>query len=980
MDYPHINPHTSQEELSEHFTLTAQERFFLSQWRKDGNVLGAAVLLKTLVYLGYPPRKKEDVPEHIISLISQQLGVNPKELETYNWKGRLWDFHLAAIREFTGFRPNAATDCLDLTRWLVDEANEHPSRTEMKVAVMQRCRQIKLELPTEKELYRLVGSAWWQFQSNICEKIANRLSPEIRQKMDQCLEGDKPETDRYEWMKANPGKSGLKCILREIERLRFIMEFGIEADLHLRDIPDETLRQLRNRAAPEGAHQMKRHPPEVRYALMAALLHYRRMEVTDAVIGVFLQLVRRMEKKADRTLEKEEVRDIEKVYQKRQILYKVAVAATERPRDSVEDVIYPIVGGKDTFLKVIAEYEGRELSYEKRRVGEKKSKYKRSCRRMMKPVLEALVFRANNSALQPLLAGLALVRKYLAKKNCYYPIKEKVPLELLSGELRELAVEDDEGTLRVVKHYFELGVLLKLEKALRCKEVWVEGAFRYRDPDQDLPQDWPESRLNYYRQHQIPERAEDFVEPIREELVKALKKADEFFSEKRDVYIYYPGQGEKGFFRIPNIIKGPEHPILQEIKQRTVDRWGIQDIADFLLEANRRVNFSRFFYSTAQRQVLSPAQIIERLLISILGRGTGLGLKRVHAATKPSFSYEDLVYFNKRFMHADSLREAIAALFNCILELRSPEIWGTITACTSDGKYLGAWAQNLVAEWNSHYQQVGALSYWHVDAKAAGIFSQIKGVSEVAAMIAGLIFHGTTMKIGSNYIDTRGQSELAFAFCRFLCVELCPWLKGMKRQRLSLPGPEMKDCFPHLAGVLDDPIRWDFACEQYDDMVRHVVAAKEMTGPIDSIIRRFNRNNPGHPAYKGFLELGQALRTIHDCKFLTDPDYRRQIHGGRNVIENWNSALDFINYAGKAELATNNPEIQEITVLCLHLLQNAVVLVNTVLLERVLYDEGFLAKMKPDDLAALTPLFTSNVNPYGDIRLDLAKPSFLEVH
>jgi hypothetical protein len=32
------------------------------------------------------------------------------------------------------------------------------------------------------------------------------------------------------------------------------------------------------------------------------------------------------------------------------------------------------------------------------------------------------------------------------------------------------------------------------------------------------------------------------------------------------------------------------------------------------------------------------------------------------------------------------------------------------------------------------------------------------------------------------------------------------------------------------------------------------------------------------------------------------------------------------------------------------------------------------------DMNAMTPLFTSNVNPYGDINLDINKPSFLEVH
>lgn len=34
--------------------------------------------------------------------------------------------------------------------------------------------------------------------------------------------------------------------------------------------------------------------------------------------------------------------------------------------------------------------------------------------------------------------------------------------------------------------------------------------------------------------------------------------------------------------------------------------------------------------------------------------------------------------------------------------------------------------------------------------------------------------------------------------------------------------------------------------------------------------------------------------------------------------------------------------------------------------------------MDDEDLRALTPLFTANVNPYGDFTLDLDKPSFLE--
>jgi TnpA family transposase len=980
MDYPHINPHISKEELIDHFSLTQEERYFLPQiWRKEKNILGLAILLKTFVFLGFPPRKKEDIPTTIVLWISQQLDVNPAGYERYRWKSRLWDIHLAAIRDFTGFRPGNVDDFQKLVQWLVDEAKSHSTRSKMFAAAIQRCRLLHLELPMEKELQRLVNSAWQQYLNITCQKITERLAPETREKMDQCLNPEANENDRYEWMKANPGKFGMKSLLRDIKRLQFVNEFEIKSELHLRDVPDDVLKLLRERAVPEGAYQMKRHPTNFRYALLAALLHFRRMELTDNIIDIFLQLIHRIEKKADNKLERDLIRDIKTVFKKRELLYKMAKASTLDPHGTVEDVVFPVVG-KEILYQIVEEFEGRELGYENTQAKEKKKRYTGSYRKMMRPVLDTLVFRTSNPTRRPLVDGIALVRKYLDKRHVCYPETEDIPEELLTGSWKEMVVEDDLGTPRIIKHYFELCVLQKLEKALKNKEVWVEGSYRYRNPDQDLPQGWTEKWANYCSKHRIPQRSEDFINPIRDELVSALEKANKFFSERKDVYIYHPGNGEKGLFRIPKIVRSPEHPILQEIKQKTMDRWGIIDLADILLEADRQVNFNRFFYSTAQRQVLTPHEIRERLLLSFLGRGTGMGLKRIHAAAKPSFSYEDLIYFNKRFVHLDSVREAIAALINRILEVRSPEVWENTTACTSDGKYLGAWEQNLVSQWNPHYQECGIMMYSMVDKNSAGIHAQVRRGTEVSAMITALLRHDTMMTVESNTIDSHGQSELGFAFCRFLFVELSPWLKRMKHERLYLPDANMKDSFPHLAGVLARPIRWDQAHEHYNDMVRHVVAAKERTAPVDSLLRRFNRNNPANQTYKGFLEIGKALKTIHDCKFLTDPSYRQRIHAERNVVESWNSAIDFICYGGKSEIQSNDPVIQELTVLCLHLLQNALVLVNTVMLERVLYNDGYIHKMQAADKNAMTPLFTSNVNPFGDIHMDINKPSFLEMH
>ena len=73
------------------------------------------------------------------------------------------------------------------------------------------------------------------------------------------------------------------------------------------------------------------------------------------------------------------------------------------------------------------------------------------------------------------------------------------------------------------------------------------------------------------------------------------------------------------------------------------------------------------------------------------------------------------------------------------------------------------------------------------------------------------------------------------------------------------------------------------------------------------------------------------------------------------------------------ELLSNRPEDQEIAVLCLHLIQVSLALVNTLMLQDVLAEEKWKASMKPEDWRGLTPLFYQHVNPYGRFTLDLTQ-------
>jgi hypothetical protein len=71
------------------------------------------------------------------------------------------------------------------------------------------------------------------------------------------------------------------------------------------------------------------------------------------------------------------------------------------------------------------------------------------------------------------------------------------------------------------------------------------------------------------------------------------------------------------------------------------------------------------------------------------------------------------------------------------------------------------------------------------------------------------------------------------------------------------------------------------------------------------------------------------------------------------------------------EISTNRLEEQEVSVLALHLLQACLVYVNTLMIQSVLAEPAWAARMTPRDLSALTPLLFHHVNPYGAFELDM---------
>ncbi|MET8327153.1 hypothetical protein [Streptomyces sp. NPDC005181] len=86
------------------------------------------------------------------------------------------------------------------------------------------------------------------------------------------------------------------------------------------------------------------------------------------------------------------------------------------------------------------------------------------------------------------------------------------------------AVVDDKG--RVERIPYELCVLVALRDALRRREIWVAGANRWRNPEDDLPPDFEDNRDVHYDAIRQPLDAAAFTDALEKRLRDALTRFD----------------------------------------------------------------------------------------------------------------------------------------------------------------------------------------------------------------------------------------------------------------------------------------------------------------------------------------------------------------------------------------------------------------------------------------------------------------------
>jgi hypothetical protein len=252
----------------------------------------------------------------------------------------------------------------------------------------------------------------------------------------------------------------------------------------------------------------------------------------------------------------------------------------------------------------------------------------------------------------------------------------------------------------VQRSVYELCLFTALRERLRCKEIWVEGADKWRNPNADLPADFETRRLEHYRALAKRLDPAEFIEPLqaqmREELLalqQALPSCDWLrITDKRG-----------GQITLSPLEEAPEPRNLRRLKAEVGRRWGLVPLLDMLKEAALRVGLLEHFAPAGTRESMDRSELAEKLILCLFGYGTNIGLRSI-AGGEHGHTEDELRYVRRRYLSAAGARSFAAAIANATFTARQTAIWGEgSSAVASDSTHFGAFDQNLFTQYHVRY-------------------------------------------------------------------------------------------------------------------------------------------------------------------------------------------------------------------------------------------------------------------------------------
>jgi len=339
-------------------------------------------------------------------------------------------------------------------------------------------------------------------------------------------------------------------------------------------------------------------------------------------------------------------------------------------------------------------------------------------------------------------------------------------------------------------------------------------------------------------------------------------------------------------------------------------------------------------------------------------------------ANAADLAYRRLSWCNTWYIRDDTLREAITTLINYHYHLPISHLWGGGMLSSSDGQRFPVRGKLHKARALPRYFGYGkgiTFYSWTSDQ-----FSQYGSkaipttVRDATYVLDEILNNETELDLIEHTTDTAGYTEVIFALFDRLGLRFSPRLRDLADQQFYRTSQLKMDAYPQLKEHLSGVLNQERLLPHWDEILRLIGSLKLGWVTASLIVQKLQAFPRKHPLTRALQEYGRLLKTLHILRWYDDESNRRRLNRQLNQGEALHMLRSLLCYGDHGQVRGQQDEQLQQQVGCLNLVTNAVILWNTVYIEKVvqeLQDEGY--SIDDEDLKQIWPTRYAHINVYG---------------
>jgi len=509
-----------------------------------------------------------------------------------------------------------------------------------------------------------------------------------------------------------------------------------------------------------------------------------------------------------------------------------------------------------------------------------------------------------------------------------------------------------------------------LKNSLRSGDIWVEGSRQFKDFNEYL---LPVSKFQSQRNQKelgiaVETNCELFLETRLARLSSEMATVERLAADDALPDAIVTDTGRLKITPLNNVVPDEADTLIRKANGLLPHL----KITELLLEVDSWTDFTRHFTHLKSND---PSEDRCLLLTTILADAINLGLTKMSESC-PGTTYAKLTWLQAWHIRDETYSAGLAELVNAQLNQPFAAHWGDGTTSSSDGQNFKAGGRGQFAgQVNLKYgQEPGLQFYTHINDQYAPFYSRVINatVRDSTYVLDGLLHHESDLRIEEHYTDTAGFTDHVFGLMQLLGFRFAPRIRDLADKRLYIDGDAKQ--YPTLEPMIGDGINVKHIRAHWDEILRLTSSIQQGTVTASLMLRKLGSYPRQNGLAVALRELGRLERTLFTLDWMQNVDLRRRVQGGLNKGEAKNalSRAVFLNRLG--EMRDRSYENQRYRASGLNLVVAAIVLWNTVYLERAIQALRESGKPVDDELLQhLSPLSWEHINLLGDYSWNQSK-------